>query len=332
MPVDKNINKRLQLLEGFLISRRGYTMAEIQEKVNESLLKDGFEGIAIRSVYEDIKRIEELGIEIEKLKGAKRRYKYEDDTIWKTTLLDEEKKLLEMAVNTFSVFKGSSIYQKFNDVITRIMAGSMLRSLNADNSKILQVGESSNNSGHEWIETIYQAITNKQALTMTYKSYGKEESTRTISPYLLKEYRNEWHMLAYSTANRPNAGTNVFKLCRIQKLTETKEAFFVDPNFNADEYFKYSLGIYHKHNQAPVEVKLLVKKDKIAQFQETPIHPTQEIISKSETEMIITFKVYHTAELISTILGFGRDVALISPKDLKDEIINNLKHSLKNYE
>ena len=56
-----------------------------------------------------------------------------------------------------------------------------------------------------------------------------------------------------------------------------------------------------------------------------------EIISQSQDEITARIKVYNTVELKTLILGFGSGIQVISPLDLKNEIIEELKNSLKNY-
>jgi len=321
MPENKNTRKRLQILENLLQSRKGYSVTELVKLINETLKEDGFGVVTSRTIYHDIDAIKNEGIEIEKLKGSRIRYEDPNDTIWKTTLLEDEKQLLEMSLRAFSVFKGSSLYNKYNDVITRLMSGSILRGLNkVDNTKIIQIGDGNAATGQEWIETIYDAIINKKSLKVFYKPYGRDVSERVISPYVLKEYRNEWFMLAYSDKNKPAPGTNVFKLNRIQKITTTDDEYFIDENFDASKYFKYSLGVYHQHSYEPVLVKLKVFKSLIAYFLETPIHSTMEIVSKTDGELIITFNVYNTVELESLILGYGANVEVLEPIELRDKI------------
>ena len=66
-----------------------------------------------------------------------------------------------MALQTFSIYKGSGLFEKFDDVITRLMAGSVLRRLNkSDHKKYIQIGELNGKTGQEWIEVIYDAIVN----------------------------------------------------------------------------------------------------------------------------------------------------------------------------
>lgn len=322
MPISKNARKRFILIDGILKSHKRYSIKEIAEKVNEQLEEDGFAVVSERMIYNDIQMMqEEYPVNIIKKEG-KYQYETRDESITNEILDQKDRELIEMALQTFSIYKGSGLFEKFDDVITRLMAGSVLRRLNkSDHKKYIQIGELTGKTGQEWIEVIYDAIVNYKKLKIHYKPYGGVSKIRTISPYLLKEFRNVWYMVAFADEFKQKNGTNTFKLTRIQKIEPCDETYVIDENFNPEDYFKYSLGVFHIHGAEPIEVKLKFKKDLIPLISETKIHPSMEIISKNEDEMIITFTVYNTIELKNKILSFGANAEVLSPKVLRDEII-----------
>ena len=322
MPISKNARKRFILIDGILKSHKRYSIKEIAEKVNEQLEEDGFAVVSERMIYNDIQMMqEEYPVNIIK-KDGKYQYETRDESITNEILDQKDRELIEMALQTFSIYKGSGLFEKFDDVITRLMAGSVLRRLNkSDHKKYIQIGELTGKTGQEWIEVIYDAIVNYRTLKIHYKPYGGETKIRTISPYLLKEYRNVWYMVACANETKHKGGTNLFKLNRIQKIEYCEETFVIDDKFSAEDYFKYSLGVFHIHGAEPIEVKLKFNKNLIPLISETKIHPSMEIISKSEDEMIITFTVYNTIELKNKILSFGANAEVLSPKELREEII-----------
>ena len=328
MPISKNARKRFILIDGILKSHKRYSIREIAEKVNEQLEEDGFAMVSERMIYNDIQMMqEEYPVNIIK-KDGKYQYETRDESITNEILDQKDRELIEMALQTFSIYKGSGLFEKFDDVITRLMAGSVLRRLNKlDHKKYIQIGELTGKTGQEWIEVIYDAIVNYKTLKMYYKPYGGETKLRTISPYLLKEYRNVWYMVASVKEMQHKGGTNLFKLNRIQKIEQCDEMFEIDDKFSAEDYFKYSLGVFHVHAAEPIEVKLKFNKNLIPLISETKIHPSMEIISKTEEEMVVTFTVYNTIELKNKILSYGANAEVLSPKELRNEIIGIIEQA-----
>lgn len=333
MPISKNARKRFILIDSILKSHKSYSIKEIAEKVNEQLDEDGFAMVSERMIYNDIIMMqEEYPVNIIKRNG-KYQYETRDESITNEILDKKDREIIEMALQTFSIYKGSGLFEKFDDVITRLMAGSVLRRLNkSDHKKYIQIGELTGKTGQEWIEVIYDAIINCKTLNVHYKPYGGEIKSRTISPYLLKEYRNVWYMVGFADGLKEKSGTYIFKLTRIQKIEPSDEGYIIDERFNAEDYFKYSLGVFHISGAAPIEVKLKFKKFLIPLISETQIHPSMEIISKSEEEMVVTFAVYNTIELKNKILSYGANAEVFSPKELREEIKEILIKASKIYQ
>jgi predicted DNA-binding transcriptional regulator YafY len=332
MPAVKNPRRRHVIIDRLLKSPRGYTISDIYLKVNEQLSKESEKEVSERMIYNDIKAMPEIyNVSIIKENG-RFRYQNGDDSIDNMILNEKDKELMELALQTFSVYGGSSLFEKFDDVITRVMAGSVLRRLKkADPKKYIQIGEMADKTGQEWIETIYNAIIEEQCLLITYKPYGKEPRTRTICPYLLKEYRNVWYLVAQAKENNNKGGTNLYKLNRIQKIEKSDATYNIDENFSGEDYFKYTLGVFHRHGEDPIEVKLKFFKDLIPLISENKIHPSMEIISKSDEEMVVSFIVYNTIELKNKILSFGSGAEVVGPEILKDEIKDIVKSVFKLY-
>ena len=213
------------------------------------------------------------------------------------------------------------------------MAGSVLRKLHQRNApNFIQIGEMTGDTGQEWLESIYQAISDKRCLKIHYNPNNIESKIRTISPYILKEYRNKWYMVAHAKEIKAENKTNLFKLFRIQKIELSDDLYYEDPNFDANEYFKYSLGVFHRHDLIPIEVELKFNKILIQLISENKLHSSMKILSKTEDEIIVSFKVYNTVELKTLILGFGSNVEVLSPLELKEEIIAELKKNLETYQ
>ena len=333
MPIGKNPRKRFIIIDGILKSHKRYSIKEIAEKVNEQLEEDGYAMVSERMIYNDILMMQnEFPVNIIK-KDSKYQYETRDESITNEILDQKDREIIEMALQTFSIYKGSGLFEKFDDVITRLMAGSVLRRLNkSDHKKYIQIGELTGKTGQEWIEVIYDAIINYKTLIIHYKPYGGETKTRTISPYLLKEYRNVWYMVASVKEMQHKGGTNLFKLNRIQKIESCDEIFKIDDKFSPEDYFKYSLGVFHVHAAEPIEVKIKFDKKLIPLISETKIHPSMEIISRSEDQMVVTFTVYNTIELKNKILSFGANAEVLSPKELRDEVKNIINKAIELYQ
>lgn len=335
MPINKKSFSRYKLIDQQLRRNRGITFSELTLIVNEELanLEEYSEGkktkkykVSDRMIRIDIKEMQNVyPVTIINTKG---RLYYEDkeDSIDNFNLRDDDKRIIDLALQTFDLYKGTPFFEKFDDVITRIMTNSVFRKISKkDNRNYIQIGEMYNDTGQQWLERIYTAITEKNTLKLHYVNYGEKSSIRTCSPYLLKEYRNKWYLIGYMHEINKNDKTLVMKLSRIQKIEDSTELYIEDPNFHAEDFFKYCLGVFHMHGVEPVDVVLKITGTIIKLLSEDKIHSTQEIISKSENEMILKIKVYNTLELQNLILSFGDNCQVLEPQILRDTIKERIK-------
>ena len=340
MPVTKKALHRYKILDGLLKNRNGYTIMELTEKVNDELAtfqdSDKKENrVSDRMIRMDLENMMEVYSVIIG-KRDRNRYYYEtsDESIDNINLREEDKTAIGLAVGVFARFKGTPLYDKFSDAVTRIMANSVIRKINTtDTRKIVQVAEVSANSGIEWLETIYNAIVEKKTLTLHYKSFGEKTSERVISPYMLKEYRNKWYMIAYVHGLTKPDKTLLHKLSRIVDIKESFELYEEDPTFNGNKYFKYTLGVFHKHSEEPIDVKLKLRgKSIIRLFSEDEVHSTQDLMPISEEEAILEMRVYNSPELETFILGYGESIEVMEPQVLRDKIIFRLNKGINLYQ
>ncbi|MFM2232361.1 MAG: hypothetical protein RJB31_1062 [Bacteroidota bacterium] len=331
MPKNKNQDFRFKIIDKYMRSNQGYSIKDLTEIINRSLEDDGKGPVTDRTVRNDLQNIQnEYPVIIIENKG---KFKYEDpnDSIDKFAINDEERNVLDVARQTLSILKGTPFFQQFDDISTRIMGSAVLRTFDTDSSNYIQIGEGGIDSGAKWLHIIYKAIIERKALTIKYKPFGGELKNRTISPYLLKEYRNKWYMVAHARELKTEEKTNVFKLFRIDSVQESNEPYIYDEHFNAASYFKYSLGVFHSHENQPQLIRLSFSSTLKSLIKENPIHASMKIEKEDDNGLMVNIYVYNTPELKNMIRSFGSACTVISPDALKVEIQNDLKLALANY-
>ena len=149
---------------------------------------------------------------------------------------------------------------------------------------------------------------------------------------MLKEYRNKWYMIAYVHGLDKPDKTLLHKLSRIIDIQPAGDQYEEDPTFNGNKYFKYTLGVFHKHAEEPIDVKLKLRgKSIITLFSEDKVHPTQELIPISEDEATLEMRVYNSPELETFILGYGEAIEVVEPVSLREIIIFRLNRAFHKY-
>jgi predicted DNA-binding transcriptional regulator YafY len=330
MPVNKNTFRRYRIINGLLSSYKRYTLKEIAEMVNTQLEADFMKPVSERMIYYDLQNIQESYPVVIMNVDGKYFYKDRGDSIDNTPLSKEEKRALEMACQAFTMYKGSSFFDKFNDTVNRLMVGSMIRSWEShDLTMYIMISETCENSGQQWLDKLLSAIHEERCLTLTYKSYHSNTKKRVISPYLLKEYRNSWYVVAYA---HDKGSTIVFKLSRIQAIEDSDDEFVEYPDFNRANYFRYSLGVYQSNNAEPVLVTLKFNKHLAPLIMENRIHNSMKVLESLPDSLTVSIEVYNTIELRNLILSYGDNVTVLAPQEVKDEIKKVAESIVKLYQ
>ena len=157
-------------------------------------------------------------------------------------------------------------------------------------------------------EKIIEAILQNKYLTFTYKN--KE---RIVAPYGLKNTKGFWYLIA----QEKDQEIKVFKLIRIQSeigILNSDINFTKPKNFEIDSYLESVL------NENQREAILRIRENKVNNLRD------KGAVTESKDgwdTLQITFD--DLVDFAKDILWYGDDIYVVSPADLRDEIVKNLK-------
>tara|TARA_R110002050_G_scaffold300722_2_gene471949 strand:+ start:95539 stop:96543 length:1005 start_codon:yes stop_codon:yes gene_type:complete len=333
MPANKFATIRYHVIDKMLRNKyKPYPSVEdIVEKCSDVLLKR----VSKSSIEKDIRAMkndEALGYfaPIEYHRGNKGYfYGNEDYSIDKVPLNEDEIEAVQFATNTLAQFKNIAIFKDYENAIEKVLDKVNLSGMDANNEKeFIQFENIPTVSGNEYLAPILNAIRKKRVVEFAYKSFKKEEgSLRLVEPYLLKEHKNRWYLVG------KEPGTDLYKVFGLERMGQVKlsvDKFIRDSSFNAQEFFKYSLGITANPKQKPDEVKFECNTVLIQYLESQPIHHSQKI-EKSEKGGVVTLNVLVTFELEQLLLGFGSELTVIAPKSLIKSLVLKHKEAINNY-
>ena len=201
---------------------------------------------------------------------------------------------------------------------------------------IVQIDKGIHLKSKEWLPQILDAILNKESIEVVYTNNKKETKKRHLCPYVVKQYNNKWYMTAYDHTSSNKNKIIVFLLDNISSIERSNKTYVIDESFNAEDYFKYSIGIWHEHDKPPLKVKLEFYNEKYGSLfdsiQNNPIHHLQKCtINKAGTKMIVELEVYESTELYAIIRNYGSSVKVLEPKLVADKVVESAKKVLLLY-
>lgn len=309
---------------------------EIRKKCEESLFGSTHgEYISISTIEKDLRAMREdmeLGFEAPIKYSRKYNgyyYSNPDYTIQNVPLKQNDVDAIKLAANTLFNFRESPLFSQFKFAIEKIFDRLNIAHEVQDIrlEKLVQFDAHPNFKGNEFLSDIYAAITDKKVMSIAYQKFNsQEQSSRIIHPYLLKEYRYRWYVIAYSEDKNK---VITFALDRIVKIDILDAHFTIQEQFQADTFFKYSFGITQTETQAE-EIVLRFPNEQLGYLETQALHPTQEI-TKNKTFFDVKITVVPSFELYEKILSYGELCEVVQPKKIRELVKKRLEDSLKRY-
>lgn len=192
--------------------------------------------ISLRTVYRDIKTLQEAGVPIGSENGVGY-FLVDGYRLPPVSLTEEEANALIVSEEFIKRQGDRSLSKNYDSVIIKIK--STLRSFQKENIEFLAnrtisfvKGEVIESNG---LSEIQKAISNKKVVDITYRSIYKEELTiRKIEPQAVYFTNNLWIAIAHC---RLREEFREFRLDRIDQLAVTAETFEPNLKFSWQNYF-----------------------------------------------------------------------------------------------
>lgn len=184
--------------------------------------------------------------------------------------------------------------------------------------------------GTENLLGLLHAVNNRLQITFSYQKFWENNpSQRTVEPYLLKEFKHRWYVVAMDTKiNR----VRTFALDRLTELEISSKHFQIPIDFDTVKYFKHCFGIVTPNEgDKPEEVLLSFDKFQGKYIKSLPFHQSQTIVTDNDDELVIKLNIYITHDFVMEILSYGERVKVIKPLQLINELKTVYNTALKQY-
>jgi len=170
------------------------------------------------------------------------------------------------------------------------------------------------------VQLLENAIKNRIKINCKY-SFNKGKYTTTLQPLKIANYEGFWYLIAMG-----NNKLKKFYLKDVSNIELSDESFEIDEK--VDKLLNDSISVWFQRNE-PFEVKLLANA-KIAKYFQRKSLPTQTITSiNDDGSMEFIVKVTHEMEILPIIKYWIPNLEIISPKSLKDTLLNEIERYLK---
>jgi len=255
-------------------------------------------------------------------------------SIAELNLQDEEWDALRFSAQLLYQYRDVPIFSNFKNAIERINTRFSL-GIQLDDPILdqrVQFETSNSASGMEWIDLIYNAIKNKFPITFSYQNiYKKKTSSYTLNPYLLKEYRNRWYVIGWSSERDDYLTFALDRMLSLEVINVKQTADFKQrAAFNPKSFFHYATGIM-EGNTKPEIIELIVSDPISKLVMLEPLHSSQKLISEKTDEIHISLKLFLNEELYLRLLSLGPWCKVVKPTSLKTTMKELVQQMGKQY-
>ena len=236
---------RTDRLSAILIQLQSKRVVKAQE------IADRFE-ISLRTVYRDIRALDEAGVPI----GAEAGVGYflsDSYHLPPVMFTNEEASALLFGEKLIEKMSDDKIKADFCSALYKVKAilkpgeKDYLEKLH-DRIAVYNMNTMSNQYQRLYLNEIQQALVSKQVLKITYESkYAEEAVCREVEPIGLCNYSSRWHLLAWC---RLRNDYRDFRLDRIINLLPTNEYFKGKQHISIGEYMKMTSPLSNTANIA----------------------------------------------------------------------------------
>ncbi len=335
MPTNKNALTRIAILDELLSDRHHYyNLDDLTEKCNERLEKP----VCRRMIEKDLVFIEgaSFGANIERFSAAgKRCLRYSDPafSIFTKKLSDDEKNLLQETLATLGQFDGLKNFEWLENFKNRLEIEERRKIICFSNNPYLK---NSNKLGQA-----FNFISNRVALRLSYQTFSQNKpKSLDFFPYLLKQYNDRWYLIG---AAAEDGKILTFALDRIIEIQPSDIQDFEDAPENLEERFDDIIGVTLFDNCPLQTITFWVSDESKNYILTKPLHGSQKTISGDKETilrkqypqlaggMFFSIECKRNYELISVLTSFGDNLLVLSPDDIRNEIINRISRISKMY-
>ena len=184
-------------------------------------------------------------------------------------------------------------------------------------------------SGHGYLVGVMDAMTENRELRISYRKYSSDQaSVYTLRPYAVKEFAKRWYVVAYCVERD---ALRVYGLDRVKDLEVTDRTFVMPKDFDVNELFATSFGIYLPEGKGKT-VRFRAGVAEAEYIRDLPLHASQ-VEEKSDGEFV-TFNIFVCPDrnLVMEFCKYGSRIEVLSPQEVRDAVAAEFAKASRLYE
>jgi predicted DNA-binding transcriptional regulator YafY len=284
-----------------------------------------------KTIYRYINSLNKANIPVYTKKGRYGGFYIDEEFYMKPSKLSEDEiQSLLMAAQILTQENGFEYEKDLQSAVSKIKSlcindNSELKTLKDNGDfKISEIG--CLEDLEDKISKINYSMNRGRSLSINYFSINKNSLTvKKIDPYNLIFKSGAWYVIGYCHMKEQ---VETFKVSRIKGVKITEEIYMRPHTFDLKEYMDNHWGLFMGE-----KTKVTVKFDKNLNklISSSKWHINEEIESLEDGSILFSVYVDETDDIKKWIIGFGKHAEIIEPKQLREEIKQEIKEMIKIY-
>ena len=183
-------------------------------------------------------------------------------------------------------------------------------------------------SAREYLSLVIDAMRENKRVKFDYRAYTRVNPTKgvVLCPYFVKIFKQLWYVIGYNMAD---GKIKTYALDRMSDVHVTTDTFEMPKNFDPSTFFKDCYGITTTQGEAK-DIVLRVSSNQAKYFRALPLHSSQQE-EVHDTYSLFRYHMLLTYDFREKILSCGSNVEVLSPPELKAQVLEELKATLAQY-
>ncbi len=186
----------------------------------------------------------------------------------------------------------------------------------------------------EYLDDILRAIDKQYLLKFKYVSAFGVESDIVLQPAFVRYFKQRWYVIGVKEENQvrclPFDRISFLKLiCEAHPLSKKMKKLLTP-----EEYYENCYGIYRMEDVPVEQIRIRAFYPEYNYIEEVPLHESQQKVKESRDGMYREYAltVRPSRDFLQELLWHGRNLIVLKPESLRQEMIGMLKDMTKSYE
>ncbi len=262
----------------------------------------------------------------------RKQFRYTDNSYIRPRITIREKDFFAVCIasKVLEQYKNTPVHNKLKNIFKKIQ-NSLPENVSIDpgwlDSSISVMSTPQRLLNPDIWERVASGLCDGKTLRFSHtKPEAETSAKRDVDPYHIISYDGDWYLVGYC---RKTESFRTFSISRIREAKVLPYHFRKKP-FNIKEYFGPNrFGIIKGEKEWNIRIKF--RKQTAPYILDRIWQDSQQIEKKENGEIILSFTANNFIEIKKWILSYGKNALVIEPRELADQIKEELTEALNHY-